>query len=60
LRNHNESSNVSLLFIKGTKWGALLIAGDDENPKKAAAMKREILELERVVTSKAPRIIGIR
>ncbi|XP_060568894.1 uncharacterized protein LOC132727423 [Ruditapes philippinarum] len=48
-----------LKSVIGSKWGALLVAGDDENPEKAAAMKREILELERVVTSKAPRIIGI-
>ncbi|XP_060604637.1 uncharacterized protein LOC132757385 [Ruditapes philippinarum] len=48
-----------LISMIGSKWGALLVAGDDESPDKAAVMKREILELERVVTSKAPRIIGI-
>ncbi|XP_060593324.1 uncharacterized protein LOC132747735 isoform X2 [Ruditapes philippinarum] len=44
----------------GCNWGALLVAGDDESPDNAAVMKREILELERLVTSQAPRIIGIR
>ncbi|XP_060554325.1 uncharacterized protein LOC132715351 [Ruditapes philippinarum] len=43
----------------GTKWGALLVAGDDESQEKADTMKNEILELERIVTSLAPRIIGI-
>jgi acyl CoA:acetate/3-ketoacid CoA transferase alpha subunit len=58
--SHDISYTISFFVIKGSNWGALLVAGDDENPEKAAAMKREILELERVVTSKAPRIIGIR
>ncbi|XP_060584579.1 uncharacterized protein LOC132740653, partial [Ruditapes philippinarum] len=43
----------------GSKWGALLVAGDDESQEKADTMKKEILELERMVTSLAPRIIGI-
>jgi hypothetical protein len=47
-------------LFKGSNWGALLVAGDDDNPGKAAVMKKEILELERLVTSQAPRIIGIR
>jgi hypothetical protein len=52
---------INCIFLyQGSKWGALLVAGDDESQEKADAMKKEILELERVVTSMAPRIIGIR
>jgi hypothetical protein len=50
----------SIFLYQGSKWGALLVAGDDESQEKAVAMKNEILELERVVTSLAPRIMGIR
>ena len=53
---HYYSSDV----FKGSKWGALLVAGDDDDQEKAKIMKEEILELERVITSQTPRIIGIR
>ncbi|XP_060595065.1 uncharacterized protein LOC132749353 isoform X2 [Ruditapes philippinarum] len=50
---------AKLTSMIGSKWGALLVAGDDESQEKADAMKNEILEFERIVTSLAPRIIGI-
>ncbi|XP_060595068.1 uncharacterized protein LOC132749356 isoform X2 [Ruditapes philippinarum] len=50
---------AKLTSMIGSKWGALLVAGDDESQERADAMKNEILELERIVTSLAPRIIGI-
>ncbi|XP_053375941.1 uncharacterized protein LOC123534174 isoform X2 [Mercenaria mercenaria] len=43
----------------GSRCGALLVAGNDEKKTMAEALKKDINELKKVITSLAPRIMGI-
>jgi hypothetical protein len=52
------------LWYTGHRWGAILVAGNDtKDPYKAEvskALAKDVKELEKLLTSHAPRVFGIR
>ncbi|XP_060561300.1 uncharacterized protein LOC132721065 [Ruditapes philippinarum] len=51
---------TELTPVIGSRWGALLVAGTDtEKKENTKVMAGDIKEIEKLITSKAPRIIGI-